>query len=490
MNNQVIVTHTHKVNRIYIIFQLFLLILTIGLDFVLESGGLPLYVKLLLFLLLVAAVYVQHFAKKAMLASELIKINFLQFFAISIIVSPEEGVLQSLSIFCLVFIFATIYFGIKAYIIYAFVSIVTVTIVTVVNAPNIFLALSPMVLNYSVMILGYVITRSGRTLINTSINKEIEALELKSQLEDNIVVISENTNSLNRDIIISHDHLSDIHVSSEEIIKASEEVATGIVQQTTAITDINGLITKVDYGLLDNQKISENLTEIAAISQETIQNGSENVVSMSQQMKIIQSAIDRSLSTVESLEVSMSEVNEFLESIAQIAAQTNLLALNAAIEAARAGEHGSGFAVVADEVRKLAEQSSSTANHIGSIISSISNMTNEALREVKSGSEAVQKGELVVNNVERNFESVKEAFISVEEGIISYKGSFSETTEMMQSIREESEHIASISEEHSAAIEEMLATIQGQNDHIQELMELLDEIKGSSQALNEIVTSN
>lgn len=58
-------------------------------------------------------------------------------------------------------------------------------------------------------------------------------------------------------------------------------------------------------------------------------------------------------------------VEQFADTIAQIANQTNLLALNATIEAARTGVHGKGFAVVAEEVRKLAEQSGRAARDMG-----------------------------------------------------------------------------------------------------------------------------
>lgn len=58
-------------------------------------------------------------------------------------------------------------------------------------------------------------------------------------------------------------------------------------------------------------------------------------------------------------------VEQFADTIAQIANQTNLLALNATIEAARTGIHGKGFAVVAEEVRKLAEQSARAARDMG-----------------------------------------------------------------------------------------------------------------------------
>ncbi|WP_372769488.1 methyl-accepting chemotaxis protein [Pseudoalteromonas sp.] len=94
----------------------------------------------------------------------------------------------------------------------------------------------------------------------------------------------------------------------------------------------------------------------------------ENSVGQSESMLVAsnetQQQVQFGMESMEQLLKGVNDVASVLEVINTIAEQTNLLALNAAIESARAGEHGRGFAVVADEVRQLAKQ---TQNSLQSI---------------------------------------------------------------------------------------------------------------------------
>ena len=86
---------------------------------------------------------------------------------------------------------------------------------------------------------------------------------------------------------------------------------------------------------------------------------------MAGSMHNIQDIVDRT-------EQLITEANQLLGGISNVASRSNLLALNAAIEAARAGEAGRGFSVVAEEMRKLSQNSGESASEIGEALKEIS----------------------------------------------------------------------------------------------------------------------
>ena len=64
---------------------------------------------------------------------------------------------------------------------------------------------------------------------------------------------------------------------------------------------------------------------------------------------------------IESLTTAVGSINQFSETLSDLADQTNVLAINASIEAARVGIHGRGFAVIATQVQTLSKNSKTIA---------------------------------------------------------------------------------------------------------------------------------
>ncbi|MFC3120774.1 methyl-accepting chemotaxis protein [Agaribacter flavus] len=166
------------------------------------------------------------------------------------------------------------------------------------------------------------------------------------------------------------------------------------------------------------------------------------------------------VSTMGSITESAKKISEIIDVIDGIAFQTNILALNAAVEAARAGEQGRGFAVVASEVRTLAQRSANAAKDIAGLIS-------DSVSKIENGNELVtQSGDTMGKIVK----------------------SIKEVTTVIAEIDSASEEQAKGIQNISASIKEIDNMTHKNVTMTEEAAVTSDNMKGQSQALNDLVT--
>jgi len=332
----------------------------------------------------------------------------------------------------------------------------------------------------------YFLTDAGNKLILHSTHKEQEAQKLVRQLTDLLQTIDRSVVKLNDSTNNVKLNMDRICENSRSILEAVEQMATAISHEAQNITQINDAVLSSLENMDKTAMVSQ---EVAVESQKINSDMQENwrkVNQVSVYMDALNNSVQTATSTVDELQESLQLVNSLLLGIQSIAKQTNMLALNAAIEASRAGEHGKGFAIVADDIRRLAEQSGETASNITKVTHQLLEKSKAAQEKSHEGKQAVEKGQLLLQEIARSFSLMKESFDMINRQLKNNMDTIMQTTNEFRKIREQIEAAVAITQENTAATEEIVSTISSENEFIDKISQSIQQLKSLSQELLKI----
>jgi len=332
----------------------------------------------------------------------------------------------------------------------------------------------------------YFLTDEGHKLIQHSTDKEYEAQKLVSQLTELLKAIDQSAVKLNSSTENVKMNMDRIRESSRSILESAEQMATAISNEAESITHINNTVRFSLHNMEKTAIISQEVAEKSQSMNHDMQENWHKVNQVTGYMKTLNDSVRTAALTVDDLQESLQVVNSLLLSIDSIASQTNLLALNATIEAARAGEHGKGFAIVAGEVRKLAEQSSEIASRITKVTHQLFEKSKTAREKSYEGKKAVEDGQVLLTEIANSFNSMKKSFATAILKLKDNTDTVIQTTHELQKLGEQFESVVAITEENTAATEEIASTLSTEHNFIDMISQSISELSNLSQKLLEL----
>lgn len=279
-----------------------------------------------------------------------------------------------------------------------------------------------------------------------------------------------------------------VEAITSEVVIGFQEVSKGIEYQASSISDITESISVSDQHIRDVAGYSQEMKQLSAETAEASEEGSGNITMLTGQFAELQEVMDSTSQQMQEFSKRSRDMHEMLEGITQISRQTNLLALNASIEAARAGEHGKGFAVVAGEVRKLAESSGQTADSISEVLASLQQETEKIIAQFEHSRDILLIGTESVQNTEKTFKSIQ----SNAHKVLTQAGDVEQSSSGMKHFSEkivtEITEFSSVTEQSSAATEEILAGVEEQRNMTHHMVVSFKQLEGLIVSLNELVS--
>jgi methyl-accepting chemotaxis protein len=194
--------------------------------------------------------------------------------------------------------------------------------------------------------------------------------------------------------------------SSREISTTASQAVGSAENQKQQVGQIATTMHEMAVTVREVSQHSNTAARSAKSAAASAREGGKFVEDVLQRMRGIAQCASESAANVERLGARSDEIGRIVGVIGEIAEQTNLLALNAAIEAARAGEQGRGFAVVAGEVRRLAERTAAATKEIAAVIQNVQSITADAVRQMRSGSAAVEQGVEATNKAGESIQRI------------------------------------------------------------------------------------
>lgn len=333
----------------------------------------------------------------------------------------------------------------------------------------------------------YLLTLRGYRHISEANHAKQEAEKLLAKLNDIMVSAKHTVQLMDEGILATGNNVQELDLTSSAVMAATTQMAEGISIQSQSSTEVSSLANVSIEKMEKTKSLSIKAVQTSKDLYEEVEDNLVQVNHMNTEMKSMKNSTEQTHETVIQLQTKIEDINLLLNGIADIAERTNLLALNASIEAARAGEQGKSFAVVASEVKQLSEKTHQTAADIANILEGINTSTKSTLNQVVLEKTSIDIGSKIMDGLYHSFIEMQNGFKAFDQEIEEENRYIKEVVEDYEAIMLSIKNISEITLDHSAAAEEICASVENQSIHLNRINNQMIALKEQSLELREKV---
>lgn len=276
--------------------------------------------------------------------------------------------------------------------------------------------------------------------------------------------------------------------TADDIGHAVEDISKGAVSQAEEIEMASSRINEMG-GIIERIVDSVGTLDVTAGNMKMAGDRSVSIINdLSHSNDRTMSAIERIGRQVNATNESANKISEAIEIITNIAEETNLLSLNASIEAARAGEQGKGSAVVANQIQKLAEQSNESAQRIAEIIKELLQDSENTVAVMNEVQEIVDEQQEKLRETQSQFNDVSRGIDSSTDETSGIKDQTTHCDSARNKVVDVITNLSAISEQNAASTQETTASMQELNATINLLAESAGNLTKLSEDLEERIS--
>jgi methyl-accepting chemotaxis protein len=325
--------------------------------------------------------------------------------------------------------------------------------------------------------------RSGDEIekMGNYLNKVLETIE---RMVTSIRVSTKEVSASSQEIQVK---CTQLHSSSEEITTAITHLSDTAILQTEHTQNSQSQVSDYSERLEKVAVYAQNTYDVALEANEGSMRGSEQLLSVIEQMDHIKRQNDITRETMVYFQQLLLRINDMNQMIRNISGQTNVLALNAGIEAARAGVHGKGFAVVASEVGKLANATKSSSEQIVDLLDDIQTEMNKVTEQFQQSSEYIVTGGLQMEKMRETFNLIREQNKTVMTIGEQTKEEAGQMVATIHTIVEVFSQLGKLSDEQSSTSQQVAGEAQQQLSSNQSIVALTRDLSQQASVLHQLV---